>query len=432
MHGRATLLLCVATASGLMSAFHMYLLPSRPRDSISVALEIPLLQSQHSTSLELNIQSVKYPEQSKETAEQQANKTRRLLFNGRSDSNYIHRGISHEMMRESVLLSPPEEGLPELGEDRDDYVVLLDTGDYELKERDMDRPSEDPVPPTHHHRHPKHTKRRQHTVSTRQPFTTDTPSTGHQKMSGEIGIGHTEKLSHAGSFAYSKNIASQPEHVVREENKVYARQPFTTDTPSTGHQQVTGEAGISHADSIAESKIIDSQSEEKENVVKKVYAMTKEEYYARQATASSPPPVTHPPPHHTHTNTAHTTPPQLCTHPPCLQYLSATEKYVFNKCQKRTVPRHSSGGVPLCQCRFRDGKGKKRVALVSLPGSGNTWVRGLLEKATGLCTGQGINVLTLTVRLSGLVFVQGRYTVTGLCVREGSVERGCMGVVWWL
>lgn len=27
------------------------------------------------------------------------------------------------------------------------------------------------------------------------------------------------------------------------------------------------------------------------------------------------------------------------------------------------------------------------VALASFPGSGNTWVRGLLEKATGICTG---------------------------------------------
>ena len=34
-----------------------------------------------------------------------------------------------------------------------------------------------------------------------------------------------------------------------------------------------------------------------------------------------------------------------------------------------------------------NGEGRKRVGLVSLPGSGNTWVRGLLEKATGICTG---------------------------------------------
>ena len=40
-----------------------------------------------------------------------------------------------------------------------------------------------------------------------------------------------------------------------------------------------------------------------------------------------------------------------------------------------------------CPCRLMNGEGRKRVGLVSLPGSGNTWVRGLLEKATGICTG---------------------------------------------
>ena len=39
------------------------------------------------------------------------------------------------------------------------------------------------------------------------------------------------------------------------------------------------------------------------------------------------------------------------------------------------------------RCQFRDSKYHNPVALVSLPGSGNTWVRGLLEKATGICTG---------------------------------------------
>ena len=32
-------------------------------------------------------------------------------------------------------------------------------------------------------------------------------------------------------------------------------------------------------------------------------------------------------------------------------------------------------------------RGRDPVALTSFPGSGNTWVRGLLEKATGVCTG---------------------------------------------
>lgn len=38
-------------------------------------------------------------------------------------------------------------------------------------------------------------------------------------------------------------------------------------------------------------------------------------------------------------------------------------------------------------CAFRNGSGLEPVALTSHPGSGNTWVRGLLEKATAICTG---------------------------------------------
>ena len=39
-------------------------------------------------------------------------------------------------------------------------------------------------------------------------------------------------------------------------------------------------------------------------------------------------------------------------------------------------------------CCFMDGSRRAAVALVSYTGSGNTWVRGLLEKATGICTGK--------------------------------------------
>ena len=38
-------------------------------------------------------------------------------------------------------------------------------------------------------------------------------------------------------------------------------------------------------------------------------------------------------------------------------------------------------------CHFLHDKTRKLVALASLPGSGNTWVRALLERATGVCTG---------------------------------------------
>lgn len=41
-----------------------------------------------------------------------------------------------------------------------------------------------------------------------------------------------------------------------------------------------------------------------------------------------------------------------------------------------------------CSCHLRAKRpDNRRVALISLPGSGNTWVRGLLEHATSVCTG---------------------------------------------
>ena len=38
-------------------------------------------------------------------------------------------------------------------------------------------------------------------------------------------------------------------------------------------------------------------------------------------------------------------------------------------------------------CHFLNRNEREAVALVSFPGSGNTWVRGLLEELTGVCTG---------------------------------------------
>jgi hypothetical protein len=76
-----------------------------------------------------------------------------------------------------------------------------------------------------------------------------------------------------------------------------------------------------------------------------------------------------------------------CTEPPCLQYLSEGEKKTFTWCQRKTPTFKSTKKAPKCKCKFRERTGKKRVALNSLPGSGNTWLRGLLERATGLCTG---------------------------------------------
>ena len=67
----------------------------------------------------------------------------------------------------------------------------------------------------------------------------------------------------------------------------------------------------------------------------------------------------------------------------CSEFLTDKDKNGLKlncrEIQNRTI-------VP--RCHFMNGTHRSPVALVSFPGSGNTWVRGLLEKATGICTGE--------------------------------------------
>ena len=50
--------------------------------------------------------------------------------------------------------------------------------------------------------------------------------------------------------------------------------------------------------------------------------------------------------------------------------------------------RRNVAGTKTGPCHFINGTRRAAVALASFPGSGNTWVRGLLEKTTGVCTGK--------------------------------------------
>ena len=67
----------------------------------------------------------------------------------------------------------------------------------------------------------------------------------------------------------------------------------------------------------------------------------------------------------------------------CTEYLKPAELRRFRDCTRRRRSRHGNG-----TCRFTDRAVRDTVALASFPGSGSTWVRGLLEKATGICTGR--------------------------------------------
>ena len=242
-----------------------------------------------------------------------------------------------------------EVGEEELGENNDDYVVLLDTGNYynELKKKDTNR-------------------------ATFTPTTTHTAKVQTRYSEPQI---HGTQSTAAIVMDIIKERISAPQHVHLSNGK---------DSNTTVRE--LQQAGTSR--DVIDTAAIDLLSQ-----------TSKEESYARQATSTYPPPL---PQWHLHKITApntvhgqkHTS--SQCTEPPCLKYLSLAEKKKFEECQRVTVTHKSTHTAPKCQCRFRERNGKKRVALNSLPGSGNTWLRGLLEKATGLCTGYQHLIIVLS------------------------------------
>ena len=80
-----------------------------------------------------------------------------------------------------------------------------------------------------------------------------------------------------------------------------------------------------------------------------------------------------------------------CKDEMCSEFLSEWERREFDNCIAMTRSMEwKVGPIHRSNCRFMNSSaaaGTFPLALVSFPGSGNTWVRGLLERATGICTG---------------------------------------------
>ena len=79
---------------------------------------------------------------------------------------------------------------------------------------------------------------------------------------------------------------------------------------------------------------------------------------------------------------------RACKDKRCSSLISPIQRRRYRSCEAFAF-RYSGidpHDIPV-RCAFRESGGRAPVALVSVPGSGNTWVRGLLEKATGVCTG---------------------------------------------
>ena len=76
-----------------------------------------------------------------------------------------------------------------------------------------------------------------------------------------------------------------------------------------------------------------------------------------------------------------------CKLPNCIDALDASEQNQVRNCE-RTAIRYVGHELEAPKCRFLKSQTRREpVALNSQEGSGNTWLRGLLERATGICTG---------------------------------------------
>ena len=79
--------------------------------------------------------------------------------------------------------------------------------------------------------------------------------------------------------------------------------------------------------------------------------------------------------------------PESCKEPNCMEFLSHTEKSIVKNCGAKVSRSMPANMVHKATCKFLQDNGRQPVALNSQEGSGNTWVRALLEGVTGICTG---------------------------------------------
>lgn len=93
----------------------------------------------------------------------------------------------------------------------------------------------------------------------------------------------------------------------------------------------------------------------------------------------------------------------------CAEYLTSTDLPHFRFCMKKSKLRSELEPVE-SKCNFMNGTGRSPVALASHPGSGHLFVRELLQKNTGICTG-GVNC-DVALRRNGY---------PGECLRSGVV-----------
>ena len=99
-----------------------------------------------------------------------------------------------------------------------------------------------------------------------------------------------------------------------------------------------------------------------------------------------------------------------CSDPPCMERLSKSDLRQYYKCIERMQSLAGTAMPKEKGCVFASDNSHLPVALISFPGSGNTWVRQLLEATTGICTGS--TMCDMSLRFAGF---------TGESINSGSV-----------
>ena len=91
----------------------------------------------------------------------------------------------------------------------------------------------------------------------------------------------------------------------------------------------------------------------------------------------------------------------ICGDPLCSEFLSQEDWGRVDRCVSKFKTKFASflaeiGPTLVPRCHFINRTSQSaNVVLISFPGSGNTWVRALLEKATSICTGEETYIILL-------------------------------------
>ncbi len=118
-----------------------------------------------------------------------------------------------------------------------------------------------------------------------------------------------------------------------------------------------------------------------------------------------------------------------CEQRHCSEYLTSRERVAQKKCMREVFrymdPLEIKASLRENPCRFIDARNRLPVALVSAEGSGNTWLRWLLERASGACT--GFIHCDYVMRRSGFIG-EGVMSGSVLVVKTHSIEPQWNGV----